>query len=303
MVKTKVIKNDEMRVGVIGATSFIAEYLFPLLMEVGSEITAFSRSKFPPRLPNKKERITWTSLQLNYSSAGRNIEKWIYLAPIWTLTQHLPLLLSYHAKHIVVVSSTSRFTKELSSDEKEKKLAKKIAESEEMLIKWAGENNITWTILRPTLVYALGRDKNISVIIRFIKRFYFFPLVGEGKGLRQPVHAYDVAAACVAALSAEKAFNRSYNISGGETLTYRQMVEKVFKSLGKKTRFVILPLWLFRIGIFALRLLPCFRYLSPAMAERMNRDLVFDNNAIRELNFVARNFVLNEEDVHAKKEI
>jgi len=79
-------------------------------------------------------------------------------------------------------------------------------------------------------------------------------------------------------------------------------VGKVFKSLGKKTCFVILPLWIFSIAIFALRVFPRFRYLSPAMAERMNQDLVFDNNdAICELNFVARNFVLNEEDVPLKK--
>jgi len=288
------------RIGVIGATSIVGESLLPLLVEKGYDVVAFSR-RVSAEAQTKKPNITWRLLQEKELPKSEKIAKWIILAPIWVLPQHFSLLLLCGAKHIVALSSTSRFTKELSTDREEKELADKLKQGEEVFISWAAQNNVQWTILRPTLIYGLGRDKNISVIARFIRRFSFFPLVGEAKGLRQPVHARDVALVCIAALSTEQSFNRSYNISGGETLTYRRMVEKVFESLGKKHHFVILPLWFFRAGIFILRFLPPFRRWSPAMAERMNQNLVFDHHeATNDFGFAPRKFELDKEDISAK---
>lgn len=85
-------------------------------------------------------------------------------------------------------------------------------------------------------------------------------------------------------------------------MTYRQMVEKVFQSLGKKPRFVILPLWLFRAAIFFLRLSPPFRNWSLSMVERINHDLIFDHKeASSNFNFSPSPFVLKNGDMQAKR--
>jgi nucleoside-diphosphate-sugar epimerase len=153
-------------------------------------------------------------------------------------------------------------------------------------------------VLRPTLIYGLGRDKNIAEIARFIRRFGFFPLLGKAMGLRQPVHAEDVAGACVAALKAPLAVNRAYNISGGETLPYREMVRRVFAALQKRPRLLTIPLVVFRMAVACLRLFRRYRNWSAAMAERMNRDLVFDHaEAARDLGYAPRPFRLAPEDV------
>ena len=94
-------------------------------------------------------------------------------------------------------------------------------------------------------------------------------------GLRQPVHAEDVAAACAAALASPVAANSSYNLSGGETLSYRNMVERVFLALNFRVRLFTVPLGVFRLVLVCLRLLPRYRHWSTAMAERMNTNLVF----------------------------
>ena len=86
-----------------------------------------------------------------------------------------------------------------------------------------------YTIFRPTLIYGVGRDRNVADIARFAKRFGVFPILGKGLGLRQPVHAADLAEACILAVDSSASFNRIYNLSGGETLTYREMVERVFR--------------------------------------------------------------------------
>jgi len=286
------------RIGVIGATSIIGDYLLPLLVEDGYDVVAFSRRASLAQQQSASRGVVWRLLSIRYSNDAEPITKWICLAPIWVLSEYFSLFLHYGIKHIVAVSSTSRFTKGLSSDTTEKKLAAKLTEGEQLFIDWAEKNQVLWTILRPTLTYGLGRDRNISVIVSFIRRFAFFPLLGAAQGLRQPVHAQDVARGCLAALNVEKAFNRSYNISGGEILPYREMVGRVFLALGRKQRFVVLPIWIFRLAVMFLRLLPRFHHWSPAMAERMNSNLVFDHaDARRDLGFTPRTFLPTREDL------
>ena len=63
-------------------------------------------------------------------------------------------------------------------------------------------------------------------------------------------------------------------------------------------RFVRAPLWMFRLLVATMRMLPRFRNWSPAMVERMNRDMVFDHaEAVRDLGFAPRAFVLKREDL------
>lgn len=288
-------------VGVIGATSLIGEYLLPLLVDKGYEVVAFSREELHVK-SSAAGPVEWQWLSglqsVEIHKRKKQINYWISLAPIKALPEYFSLLLDYGAKHVVAVSSTSRFTKEDSPDAAEKKLARNLAENEERLIAWAGKENLTFTILRPTLVYALGLDRNVSVIASFIQRFSFFCVFGDARGLRQPVHAQDVALACTEALSAEAAKNRCYNISGGEIISYREMVNRIFAALEKKPRFVKFPLWLFRLAVFILRIFPRYRQWSAAMAQRMNEDMVFDHTeASRDLNFFPRGFRPVREDL------
>lgn len=262
------------RVGVFGATSLVGACLLPLLTEAGWQVTAFSR-RAVGRL----------------GDGARCVENWVCVAPIWVLPDYFDLLDAQGARRVVVLSSTSRFTKDDSTDPQEQAIALRLADAEARVREWAQSRGVEWVILRPTLIYGLGRDKNIAEIARFIRHFGFFPLFGKANGLRQPIHAADVAGACLAALQAPCAANRAYNISGGETLTYRNMVARVFSALGRRPRLLTVPLWAFRLAVAMLRHLPRYRQWSIAMAERMNRDLVFDHaEAARDLGFKPRAF-------------
>ncbi|MFM8898671.1 MAG: NAD-dependent epimerase/dehydratase family protein [Burkholderiales bacterium] len=154
------------------------------------------------------------------------------------LPDYFPLIEASGARRVVALSSTSRFTKVGSGDTAENAIAAKLIDAEARVQAWAKRRGIEWVVLRPTLIYGQGRDKNISEMARFIRRFGFFPLLGSAQGLRQPIHAEDVAAACVAALQAPGAANRAYNLSGGESLAYREMVARVFAALGRSARLV-----------------------------------------------------------------
>ncbi len=292
--------NDRPPLGVVGASSLVGGCVLRQLSKAGQPAIAFSRTERQTAPPTG---IRWRTLQQRPLESGQpeQINQWIYLAPIWTLPKHFDLLASYGARRIVALSSTSRFTKQAgqgSPDPSEHRVAQELAEGEDRLRDWAVERGVEWVVLRPTLVYGLGVDKNVSEIARFIRRFGWFPLLGAAQGLRQPIHANDVALAALAVLQPSAAACGAYNIAGGETLTYKNMVTRIFAALHRPVRFVTIPLLGFRIAVSLLRLLPRYRHGSIGMATRMNTDLVFDCTAAqRDLGHCPKAFDLTAEDL------
>ncbi len=288
----------DLKAGVLGASSLVGRCVLAQLAQIRCSAIAFSRKT---QVDTPGGAAEWRQIPSPNSKSvdvTSPISYWICVAPIWVLPDYFSLIEASGARRVVALSSTSRFTKVGSGDTAENAVAAKLIESEARVQAWAEQSGIEWVVLRPTLIYGLGRDKNISEIARVICRFGFFPLLGRAQGLRQPIHAEDVAAACVAALQAPNAANRAYNISGGETLAYRDMVARVFAALGRQVRLVTVPLWAFRLAVAMLRRLPRYRHWSAALAERMNRDLVFDHaDAARDLGFKPRGFVLTAKDV------
>lgn len=289
--------------GVLGASSMVGKSLLPRLADAGWHVEAFSRqARISGQIVDQDTRVAFRQLEGgDYSHAAadkKEIIQWVCLAPIWALPDYFSMLTAHRARRVVALSSTSVFTKSASSDPAEQSTADKLRNGEQRFIAWAEANRIEWVILRPTLIYGLGQDRNICEIARFIARFGFFPLLGSAQGLRQPVHAEDVAAACAAALESDRAADHAYDLSGAERLTYREMVARVFGAMGKPERFIVVPLPVFRLAIAFLRIWPRFRNWTAAMAERMNIDLVFDHaDAMHDLGFSPRPFYPGKMDL------
>lgn len=288
-----------MAVGLLGATSLVGRCLLQELATQSGSVVAFSRREVQQESPDIEWRKLDVDAQLNHQQVTINkIPSWICVAPIMVLPDYFALLEDYGVQRIVVLSSTSRYTKNNSNDPNEQLVAIQLTEAEARVQEWAEQRGIEWVTLRPTLIYGLGCDKNISEIARFIRRFNFFPLLDKAAGLRQPIHAQDVAKACWLALQAPTSVNRAYNISGAEVISYRDMVARVFSAMGKRPRFFSIPLWLFGVAVRLIRCLPRYRKWSSAMAERMNCDMVFDHDeATRDFGFHPRNFELISKDL------
>lgn len=280
-------------VGVLGATSLVGESLLVLLKKSTVHTTAFTRRLVVPH----DDEICWqqlspTSLFPPSKVEGRVIPFWICAAPIWILPDYFDFLIAHRVRRIVVLSSTSRFTKKDSADDSEQAIARRLADAEDQLRLWAESHGVEWVILRPTLIYGFGRDKNISEMSRFIGRFAFFPVFGSAEGLRQPVHVADLAEACLLALSTNAAANHFYNISGGEILTYREMIRRIFLALDRKPRLITVPLWIFNMALCLLKRIPRYQKWSIRMVERMNQDMIFDHSeAVKDLGFSPRRFL------------
>lgn len=277
---------------VTGATSQIGAFLLPRLTSAGFHVHALSRGTAGGRRTANRS-VSWHAADLSRNTEPPDLscEVLIHAAPLWLLPDMLEPLSRRGLRHVIAFGSTSRFTKAASKNTKEQALANRLLEAEKALSDQCERLGIAWTLFRPTMIYGCGRDRNITTIARFIGSFGFFPVLGEGLGLRQPVHAEDLAAACMAAINQPATRNRAYNLSGGETLSYRKMVEAVFHGLGKKPRLLSIPLPLFKGGIAVLSLLPRYRHLSGEMASRMNENLCFDHaEATRDFGYRPRKF-------------
>lgn len=294
-------------VGLLGATSHVGLALLRVLQGSDYQAIAFSRriTKSPMPLPAEisaipvGDSVRWNSIDsLPTIVSQQAIAYWISLAPIWVLLDYLDQIQKSGAQRIVVLSSTSRFTKQDSSTASDKLLALRFINAEAKLQAWAEEHGIEFVILRPTLIYGLGKDKNICEIARLIRRFRFFPLLGKGNGLRQPVHCHDVAQACANALVADASANKSYNLSGDEVLSYKNMVTRVFEAMKFKPRFFKVPMFILQASILLIHLIPRYRSWSFAMIQRMNKDMIFDHrDAERDLGFKPRKFILHADDL------
>jgi nucleoside-diphosphate-sugar epimerase len=267
-------------VAVTGARGLVGRHLLPLLVERGFAVLAVSRRAAPaaPAEPG----IRWLVLDLERPSAFPDrLDAVVHAAPVWLLPPWLPVAAEAGLRRVVAFSSTSRFTKRISRNPRARGTAERIAAAEQAVEEACRARGIGWTILRPTLVYGGGRDRNVSDIARFVRRFGFFPVAGEGRGLRQPVHAADLAGAALAVLDCPAAVDRAYDTPGGETLTYAEMVSRIALGVGREPRLLHVPLPLLRGALSVAGRLPGLGHLAPDVADRMSEDLVFDVTAAR----------------------
>jgi nucleoside-diphosphate-sugar epimerase len=195
-------------------------------------------------------------------------------------------------RRLIAFSSTSRLTKGDSDEAAERDVVAALIEGEATVARACDAAGVAWTILRPTLIYDEGRDENVSRIARIIRKLGVFPLYGAASGLRQPVHARDLAAAAARALRSEASHGKTYNLPGGETLTYREMVARIAKALRRPALLLAAPEGLWRFGfavLSAVRRRPLKNNLQ--MARRMNVDLCFDEGeAARDFGYKPRPF-------------
>lgn len=270
---------------VLGATSLIGGYLLDRLRAAGVDPVAISRR--PP-----SGEACWLDADLsdpNLDEALPPVATVFSLSPIWLLPAALPALKARGMTRLVAFSSTSRFTKHDSDIPEERAVAASLAQAEADVEQFCAANGVAWTILRPTLIYDEGRDGNVSRLAGLIRRFGILPLSGPGDGLRQPVHAQDLAIGAVAAAQSAAAENRAYNLVGGETLTYHAMATRVFEGLRRRPVVFSLPPALF--GLMLKAASPFLPGATAAMATRMGQDLTFDSrDAVADFGWAPRDF-------------
>ncbi len=256
---------------VIGATGIVGGYIVDHLVRGGERPLALSRQAQPPAAA-----VGWIEgdLKTITRADAPSVSTIFCTAHAMLLAETLPRLYTPALTRAVLFTSTSIATKLNSEIPEEREGLRRLAEGEARFIATCEQLSIGWTVLRPTIIYAEGRDGNVTRLSRFIRRFGFLPLAGGGSGLRQPVHAEDLAIGAIAASRSEAAINKTYALPGSDTITYREMAGRIFDDLGKPRRLISLPPFVWRAAFAAAK--PFFPGANAAMGMRMTKDMVFD---------------------------
>jgi nucleoside-diphosphate-sugar epimerase len=269
--------SDRKSCIVFGGSSQAGSWLVPSLIEHGWTVHLISRG-LKPRYDYGPNGI-WHTLDLGKADATfPAIEAQVLFDNLGIIADWLERIQGAGVRRIVTFSSTSVFTKAGSADPVDIRSVLDLQRRERIFADTCARLDIGWTILRPTLIYG-GKfgDRTVQDIARVIRLLGFFPMFGSGSGLRQPVHAGDLAKACVQICENEATFKRGYNIGGGEVLPYRDMVARIFAAMGRPARIVRIPLPVFEFAARLIRLHPRYRHIRSSMAERMEKDMTFSN--------------------------
>lgn len=96
------------------------------------------------------------------------------------------------------------------------------------------------TILRPSLVFG-PEDGFFNRFAAMAGLSPVLPLVGGGQTRFQPVYVGDVADAVMAALARDEAMGRTYELGGPKTYTFRELMEFILATIGRRRHLVPLP--------------------------------------------------------------
>lgn len=145
--------------------------------------------------------------------------------------------------------------------------------------KWQAEraveqSGIPWTIFRPSIIFGPG-DGFVTLLAKLVKTAPVIPVVGAGKSLFQPIAVEEVAAAYVRALDDPTTAGHIYELGGGETYTYEELLDVVAGQLGVSKPKAHVPTGLMK-GIVALSS-PLPKALRPPVTSEQLKMLAIDN--------------------------
>jgi nucleoside-diphosphate-sugar epimerase len=150
-------------------------------------------------------------------------------------------------------------------------------EAEHALLTIAKETNMEVVIIRPPLVYGPRVKGNCASIINSIKKGVPLPfgLVKNARSLVALDNLVDFIALCADREKSPKAVNQVFLISDGEDVSTSELLRKVARAYGVKSRLLPLPVGLMK---FVARLVG-----KGAVADRLFGNLQVDSSKARDL--------------------
>lgn len=271
---------------VTGASSIIGRPLIAALSSKGYKVVAVTRSM--SHIDGVDAILDWDLTQplnnqnkaalLSMTQSDQKVTL-VHCAPIWFLANRIAELANLNVSRIIAFSSTSVEGKSTSKDKREQEVVSLLNKAEQQVQQQSTQESIDWTIFRPTMIYGYGQGQNLAFIAKLVQRYGVFPIVTDAVGLRAPVHVGDLVIAVCQSIDELKTHNKTYNLAGGEVMSYHDMVLRIFSALGKKPVMPALPLFIYRFAIQLLnglaRLSGKRMIFSTAMISRMRINLNF----------------------------
>tara|TARA_B100001564_G_C20556324_1_gene631586 strand:+ start:38 stop:1024 length:987 start_codon:yes stop_codon:yes gene_type:complete len=141
--------------------------------------------------------------------------------------------------------------------------------------KLEGESNVLnnfplATILRPSVVYSVD-DNFTTNFMTLLNRLPIFPLYYDGKTKFSPIHCSDLTDVIYYVIS-KNIYSKIIECVGPETISFKELLEKLLLLIGKKRILIPMPLLLAKFSARIFEILP-----KPLLTRDQLRLLKYDN--------------------------
>ncbi|MCA2692843.1 MULTISPECIES: NAD-dependent epimerase/dehydratase family protein, partial [unclassified Microcystis] len=240
---------------VTGSTGFIGSHLLPTLHQHNYQITAAIRQKFefPATLSIKAIQVGEIDDITDWQEALLGIDTVIHLAGRAHILHEtisnpeaefirvntkgtinlVKQSLKAGVKHFIFVSSihamaaeSDDILNENSPCHPDSPYGRSKLQAEQALIQLAKDSDMTWTIIRPTLVYGPGNPGNMERLMKLIKRGLPLPF-GAIKNHRSFVFVGNLVAAIITCLDHPNAANQIFLISDNQAVSTPQLIRLI----------------------------------------------------------------------------
>ena len=252
---------------VTGATGFLGKYLAPLLKEKGFEVLALGRNaKTGAEL--QKKGITFCKGDFtNKAECAKYFEgvecvihagalstvwgKWedFYNANVKGTKNICELCIENGVKRLVYISSPSVYSAKKDrfdihehdvdkSNELNYYIKSKIMAED--IIKEYNKKGLYTVVIRPRGLFGIGDTSLIPRVLRANSKIGI-PLLNGGKNFVDITHVKNVAYACYLGAVTQNINGEIFNITNGEPMEFRAILEQFLDSIGEKPKYLKLP--------------------------------------------------------------
>ena len=253
---------------VTGGTGYTGRFLTARLLETGERLRLLVRpsSEVSWLAPGDQIETCIGDLEqpggLEHVFSG--VRAVIHLAGIrhaGALTQ----LIGDDVEQLVVTSSLRRFSTVPSAS------VDVVIEGESRVV----ESGKPCTILRPSMIFGPGNDRNICRLATRLRRNRWIPVVGNGRHLMQPVFVRDLVGAIVACLGRPNTIGRAYAVAGAKPLTYNEVIDTTGEVMGVRPVKIHFPHQVALAGIWCADRLGARFPVTAEQVRRLQEDKAF----------------------------
>ena len=288
---------------VTGGTCFIGSHLLPILSKQNLQVTLAVRNNSSNELniPYKIVKVSEIDENTDWTKALKEVATVIHLAArahqlndqainpeaefLRTNCEGTKTLvkaaIASGVKHFIFISSIGAMTTlsehtltEESPCHPDSPYGRSKLRAEQGLIELCQNSPMTWTILRPTLVYGAGNPGNMERLMKLINTGFPLPL-GSINNRKSFVYVGNLVDAMIACLDHPNAKNQTFIVSDGEDLSTTDLIRRLGKALGKSPLLLPIPAELLRLTT---------KLLGKAdIGDRLLGSLQVDSNKIRQM--------------------
>jgi nucleoside-diphosphate-sugar epimerase len=226
---------------VFGGSGAVGRFLLRRLQQQARDAWVLSRAA-TPSWAHDWEPLRWCrgALESLPPLPAPRMVQVLSAGPLDALADWLPRAGLAPGSRVVALSSMSVEWKRDSPNPDERALAARLVAAESAVAEAAAAAGIELVLLRPTLIWGAGIDHSLTPLLQRARRWGWLPWPRFARGLRQPVHADDVAAALLAACNVPPP-SSPLALPGAESLPFDAAVDRLLR-LVPGARRLSLPL-------------------------------------------------------------